>query len=74
MENEKVIAILKQKYTAFTNLQRQAEIIMSQIQAIAEAVDLTAEQVNMIIGVNLFSDSKPEEPQEQNRQPMPCTG
>ena len=57
--DDQITATIKQKFTLFQQKRRETELLMAQIQGIAEAADLKAEEVNAILGVDLFSDTKP---------------
>ena len=57
--DDQITATIKQKFALFQQKRRETELLMAQIQGIAEAADLKAEEVNAILGVDLFSDTKP---------------
>lgn len=56
MDREKIIALLKTKYASWLQLRQQAELVMAQIQGVAECADMKAAEVNEALGVSFFLD------------------
>ena len=56
--NEKITLLLRKKYALFMEKSNEARMAMAQLQAVAEAAELTASEVNQILGVELFQEKQ----------------
>lgn len=56
MDTTKLTTLLKRKYAEYQQYTRQAQYTLADLREIAEASDLKAEEINKLLGVQLFDD------------------
>jgi hypothetical protein len=65
MIDEKIVTTLRKKYRLFVEKSNEARMVMAQIQAICEVAELTPEQANEILGVELFTNAKEDRDEQK---------